>query len=1398
MALYTDTEEGWNFMCNSKESAYDKTQSSEIREVPDINEYDEIIKAVKTGRLVIFIGAGVSKQIGLPLWNEFAFSRLETVYQQGLVDYRTYCDLKKLEPKKLLTICEMFLKENNITPQPAKEIFKITDYMKYKEVYGKLYSMNAIYVTTNYDECLDYFALNKVRDENVSAEGSIGVEDCRMVDEHSTLGEVILKQSELLESKLQNGNVIHIHGSVNDESGMIITLSDYMQHYGSLSKDSHPELSIFLDRIFNTKYVVLFMGYGLEEYEILEYMLSKVKNPKNTKKHYLLYNCFKEDWKLVNLLKKYYLDFGVELIPYDISKTGYSQLIKIIDEWSKVLNKFSKEQDYIQKMQFIDEVIADTSSRFDINVKAVIDMAQKDESLEKYLFRKISDVRWLDILLENDFFRPEKVPTPIDKGNGYSIPYWENTDYLNRLLSNAENLNKVVIDKVLEIIRAVSLYKDDEGNTIDNFHVWKQFTDIISKIPNEYITNEIVEITRVWTKSRFKIDFVVERIGEVLLCKFLNSDNPEDFKKVQIVIDIITGLELDNKSLIIGEYYFQRIFDEKTIGLIAQKCSIDFLEGYSNSVSEVLHIGTSRNIIKTGNDEYIIKLMDYNQKFTVSILQTTDNPLSYVFVNKSEDSCKVLYERDFQFCNVNEFIKYVLEWLYEIFDESRMETNLHLIVRNLYYGLYTQGAYHSLYASCQMYNNDTDELILHFYKDIILKKFQIEGVEERKIIFLNRLLNSKFFALIKVALYVIGNLQGKYLSIIWDNLDSEIMMLVFEESYFGDELRVILENIKQIDEEQASKILKLIEYGPYSRCSSSDSEKSNKAWKIKRLNALRHISYFSEYITKHFKSSNPYIKLGPTIGEVQTGWNTGMTPLKENDLIKMTSEELSRYISTFKPQGGLEGPTVDALGKGLREFIKNNPGKYDSNLAPFINSPYYYIYEIFNGFMDAWKEKKIVNWSNILDFMIRYVNRDEFWNDTFIIDDDGWNANHNWVVGVFADIICEGTRNDEWAMEYELVQRTKNIILFILDKVISLVEYDINDDYLHYVLNSIKGRSLKALLYICLYSKRNSPIKNKEDVEWDNELHDMFKRYLDSDVTDAYILFGEYLPKFIYLDKWWSSDKISNIMYESKNWEGFMVGYINSGTIFKDIYIMMKTHYKYSIHHVFRKEKVIEDVANHIALGYLYGFEDEIDNELFNEMIEKWDYKMVSKVLWYFWTFRNKVGYSNDEWNNKEDISKIDMVKVRIKIIGFWDMLYARYKYINAKELSDEDKKLISDSIKLIEVLDNIDENSAERIKFAIPYAEVNYNSHYFIERISDISSDADSAQKRLTIGGLLLDFVKHVVPTYPEDKIIKLVQYLYDIKDDKVKEYADQICNIYAKYNIEFLRDICLEHRDF
>lgn len=1355
------------------------SEELEVLELPDLNTYNDIIKAAKTGRLVIFVGAGVSKLIGLPLWKEFAFRKLDAIYDEGLVDYRTYCDLKDLDPKKLLTVCNLFIENSDIIMPSAKEIFKIKDNAQYKDIYGKLYSMNAIFVTTNYDECLDKCALNITGSEHITVEDSACNDNINAISrkkdkKHLPLGEVIFDQSDLLESKLQNGNVVHIHGSVNDEKNMIVTLNDYMLHYGNLSKDNHPELSVFLDSIFNTKYVVLFVGYGLEEYEILEYMLSKVTKPEGTKMHYLLYPCFKEEKKLVNLLNKYYSDFGVELIPYDISRKGYKQLITIIDEWSKIINKVSNGQDYLQKMQFIDEVIADKSERFSVQSRAIIEMIKRDETLEEYLFKHVNDIRWLDIFIDHGYYNPEKIPSNINKGNGYySVPYWVNTDYLKKILSNEEKLTEKVIRKVLSIIHDISIYRDNEGNAIDNYHVWSQFIEVIEKIPNEYITCDFLESITIWTKSEFKIDFIIGKLGLILLHKFLKSNYSDDFEKSSIIINIVTSLDKSKKSLVINDYYFMKLFDLNTIELIAKKCSIDFINNYINRIIETLHKGSNANLLDYNKKAYIIELDDDGEKYLVSII----------------NGDKVLFNREIKYCDVIKFTNIVIEWLYSILDKTQFKSNLNMIIRNLYFGLYSKTALYSLYATHHRFYSESSEQLLHFYKDILTIKYQTEDADEDKFICLNNLFQSRYFALVKVALYIIGNVSDKYLPFFWTNLDSDTMRLVFQESYFADELRVILENIEIVDSEQETKIIKLIEDGPGSDVIDPDYI---KIWKIERLNSLKHIKYFEEYRRDHYQEDYAGIKLGPAISEANGSWASDKSPLNQDDLYEMNSKEISGFISNFREENKWNSTSTEGLAKSLREYTKSYPNKFDADLMPFINSAFYYIFHIFNGFIDACKERKILNWNNILDFIINYINRNEFWEDAYQYD---MKINHKMIITIFTDLINEGTREDNRTFEYGNIQKAKEIILLILDRISNYNEKNIDEDYILYVYNSIKGRALEALINLSLYiTKKSSITKNQSIDNWDKELHDMYNRYIDSNIVDAYILLGEYLPQFIYLNTQWTTHTVNHIQNDDINWEGFMVGYIYSREIYKDIYLLMKNHYNHSINFKFKKEDVVEELINHIALGYLCGFENEINNLLYNSIIDKWDYKMISKMLWHFWTYCDKFdSIIKDGGENNSEVEEI-----RSRIICFWNTLYVKYKEINSDELNENDKNLISDSIRLIEVLDSIDEESVMLISFAIPYAEINYNTSYVIEKLNKLTTENDSVEKRSIIGNLILDLVKYNVPTYPQDKIIELVQYLYIIRDDILKEYSDKICNIYASHNIEFLRDLCLEYRDF
>ena len=60
-----------------------KIKLDDIQGIPDIHKYPNIIEAAKLGNLIIFVGAGVSRLVKLPSWDEFAMGRLETIREKS-------------------------------------------------------------------------------------------------------------------------------------------------------------------------------------------------------------------------------------------------------------------------------------------------------------------------------------------------------------------------------------------------------------------------------------------------------------------------------------------------------------------------------------------------------------------------------------------------------------------------------------------------------------------------------------------------------------------------------------------------------------------------------------------------------------------------------------------------------------------------------------------------------------------------------------------------------------------------------------------------------------------------------------------------------------------------------------------------------------------------------------------------------------------------------------------------------------------------------------------------------------------------------------------------------------------------------------------------------------------
>lgn len=328
-----------------------ENQNTRREKYPNIPAVSEgVLRASSQGRLVVFIGAGVSRIIGCPSWDEFAQKVLKYLYDNKCVNFHEFENLYKLNSRKLLSICKQIISDKKPNPPPNfKEMLSSDEKLieKYK-IYENLYSWKVIYITTNFDRCLDKIALERQPIE-ITLEMLDGERRLKIEPEISS--KIISLKDELLVSNLNQGNVLHLHGSVEDENSLIITTSDYLRHYIAGSK-----VAILLEEIFKA-YTVLFVGYGLEEYEILEYLVSKVSSIKGTLQHYMLYPMFKEEGNLFGLQRKYYAELGIELVPYPIGENGHEHLATVIREWGKIIGPMSKPQGFLERIKLIDEVI---------------------------------------------------------------------------------------------------------------------------------------------------------------------------------------------------------------------------------------------------------------------------------------------------------------------------------------------------------------------------------------------------------------------------------------------------------------------------------------------------------------------------------------------------------------------------------------------------------------------------------------------------------------------------------------------------------------------------------------------------------------------------------------------------------------------------------------------------------------------------------------------------------------------------------------------------------------------------------------------------------------------------------------------------------------------------------
>ena len=301
----------------------------EIKPLPHIPR--TLRQAALQSQLIPFVGAGVSQLGGCPGWDQFANDTLNFFVGHKKLTHAQLSQVKALPSRAKLSFALEMERRCGLSID-FRTLLKPADEKKEKEgkaVYSNLSRLATTFVTTNYDECLDTMPPSSFPAIPQLSSSAMMAAPRRP----------FYQQQEIRAENLDIPNaVFHLHGSINDRKSMVLTTVDYLKRYASHrpNGDAERENSFltFLELLFSLKNV-LFLGYGLNELEILEYVIQKANHAQTRTdeepRHYIVQGFFSHEIELARSLEIYFRQFGVGLLPFSRDHRDWAQLADVIE-----------------------------------------------------------------------------------------------------------------------------------------------------------------------------------------------------------------------------------------------------------------------------------------------------------------------------------------------------------------------------------------------------------------------------------------------------------------------------------------------------------------------------------------------------------------------------------------------------------------------------------------------------------------------------------------------------------------------------------------------------------------------------------------------------------------------------------------------------------------------------------------------------------------------------------------------------------------------------------------------------------------------------------------------------------------------------------------------------------
>lgn len=508
--------------------------------------------AVDEGRLVVFVGAGVSRLLGCCGWDELARSLVKACHEAGYISFKEFETLtRESDHRKSISICFHIMAEDNKNPslfyrhlkralKPNKKLAK-----RYP-VYEELWKLGAIFVTTNADELFDKLF--------------IGPASICSADAFPT-------------EWFDRTKLYHLHGKATEPQSLVFTVDQYIKRYRS------PRIRAFLETLFKD-YTILFVGYGLAELQLLEYLVLSNNKETNEVRHYFLMPMFRGEEHLLEFQRDYYKKFGIEVIAYDITENGHNQLYEVVKKWQSEIKLTTHAQ--ADTFAFIERA----SSGYDSDTAAqVLQLIKNDPPLADHFFKHVSDPRWLTTLRDAGYFDPAGNPPPQearDNPGMFTLPSWSALRYLERVASRISPDDHETFGTLMRVVRNIVDYTNDTGRRIENYRTDWAITRIYSAVPAAFLEPSDVDRIHKFIESQWRTP-VDSEVGISFLPHLLKSGNKE--------------LSLKLFSVMLSYHWETRAGSEEAVPFVDEFWLGETLQKQSEAIGKLMPVEAARTVM---------------------------------------------------------------------------------------------------------------------------------------------------------------------------------------------------------------------------------------------------------------------------------------------------------------------------------------------------------------------------------------------------------------------------------------------------------------------------------------------------------------------------------------------------------------------------------------------------------------------------------------------------------------------------------------------------------------------------------------------------------------------------------------------------------------------------------